>query len=77
MRMPATGGVAEAVKGGDGVRMFPQVLPGVRAVLASGQRWRDQGLFNGPLVGMNYEGLDIGVLQFSTGQMKTRTANDG
>src|SRR5438270_8923200 len=34
--MPATGGVAEAVKGGDGVRMFPQILLGAKAVLFNG-----------------------------------------
>ena len=61
MRMPAGGGVAQSVKGGDaGVQIFPQVLPGAQAVL-----------FNGPLAGMDWEGLDIGVLQFSTGQTKT------
>ena len=60
-RMPAGGGVAQSVKGGDaGVQIFPQVLPGAQAVL-----------FNGPLAGMDWEGLDIGVLQFSTGQTKT------
>jgi serine/threonine protein kinase/Tol biopolymer transport system component len=60
MRMPAGGGIEQSVKGGDGVQIFPQVLPGAKAVL-----------FNGPLVGMDWEGLDIGVLQFSTGQTKT------
>jgi serine/threonine-protein kinase len=61
MRMPAAGGVALSVKGGEsGVQLFPQVLPGAQAVL-----------FNGPLTGLDFEGLDIGVLEFSTGQTKT------
>jgi serine/threonine-protein kinase len=60
MRMPAAGGDAQFVKGGDGVQIFPQVLPGAQAVL-----------FNGPLTGMDWDALDIGVLQFSTGQTKT------
>jgi hypothetical protein len=61
MRMPAAGGVAQSVKdGGDGTQLFPQVLPGAQAVL-----------FNGGTAGNNWEDLDIGVLQFSTGQTKT------
>jgi serine/threonine-protein kinase len=60
MRMPAAGGVAEPVKRGDGLQIFPQVLPGAQAVL-----------FNGLRAGTNLEDLDIEVLQFSTGQTKT------
>ncbi len=64
MRMPGAGGVAQSVKGGDGFQIFPQVLPGAQAVLfsgpyGSGSNWE------------NWEDLDIGVLQFSTGQTKT------
>ena len=59
-RMPAAGGVAQSVKGSDGVQIFPQVLPGAQAVL-----------FNGTLLGTNFEDLNIEVLQFSTGQTKT------
>ncbi len=58
--MPAAGGVAQSVKGGDGIQIFPQVLPGAQAVL-----------FNGILLGTNFEDLNIEVLQFSTGQTKT------
>jgi len=43
-----------------GRQLFPQVLPGAQAVL-----------FNGPLRGMTWEDLDIGVLEVATGQTKT------
>ena len=59
LRMPATGGVAQPVKGSEETQAFPQVLPGAQAVL-----------FNGRLQGGDFEASDIGVLEFATGQRK-------
>ncbi|MGA2747054.1 MAG: protein kinase, partial [Candidatus Sulfotelmatobacter sp.] len=61
MRIPSAGGVAQKVKGLDGPQLFPQVLPGARAVL-----FNDFGGSGGTT-----EDFDIEVLQFETGKKKT------
>src|SRR5207249_2302829 len=60
-RMPAAGGAATAVKESAHNTLFPQLLPGAKAVL-----------FNSVSALVNsLEDLDIDVLQFETGQKKT------
>jgi len=61
-RVPGAGGVAHQLKDAAGVQVFPQVLPGARAVL-----------FNSadPRATINLEDLDIDALQFATGAKKT------
>jgi len=60
MRIPASGGVGQEVERGAEPQIFPQVLPGARAVL-----------FN--TVGHNnvLDNVDIEVLEFKTGKKKT------
>jgi Tol biopolymer transport system component/tRNA A-37 threonylcarbamoyl transferase component Bud32 len=60
MRIPAAGGVAQKVKGLEGVQKHPQVLPGAGAVLVNyyGENAAE-------------DDIDIGVLQFETGRKKT------
>jgi serine/threonine-protein kinase len=61
MRMSSAGGAAQPLKPNAGTQIFPQVLPGARAVL-----------FNaGPSTVVSLEELSIDVLVFETGETKT------
>jgi serine/threonine-protein kinase len=60
MRIPSAGGVAQTVKGLEGAQLFPQALPGARAVL-----------FNNIGDSNAMEDFDIEVLQFEAGKRKT------
>jgi serine/threonine-protein kinase len=62
MRLPAAGGVAERLKQNRDTKIFPQVLPGSRAVLVN-------TTVNVPST--NIESLDIGVLVLDSGETKT------
>jgi hypothetical protein len=64
VRVSSAGGAAQPLKANAGLQIFPQVLPGARAVL-----------FNGAPAGMasvtSLEELSIDVLVFETGETKT------
>ena len=67
LRMPAAGGVPRPLKENAGVQMFPQVLPGARAILFNSVG--GAGSLSGNLTSL--DGLDISVLTLDTGETKT------
>ena len=61
-RVPAAGGAAQPLKVDAGAQVFPQVLPGARAVLFNSAN---------PRATINLEDLNIDALQLATGGKKT------